>query len=121
MCFYIYIEDLVANALIEVLSKDQSKRFLTYTEIEKYGAVVVEELEKRKEKAVLVLSRENTDRMLRNYSDFFEENGDGQDKGVSLKNGKTVDELIEQFRGYIAIDVLLAFVNERSVRTVAGV
>ena len=40
MCFYIGIEDLVANALIEVLKKGD-KRFLTYNEIENYGAEVV--------------------------------------------------------------------------------
>ena len=41
MCFYIGIEDLAANAMIEMLKKG-GQRFLTYNEIEMYGAEVVQ-------------------------------------------------------------------------------
>ena len=43
MCFYIGIEDLAANAMIEMLKKG-GRRFLTYNEIEMYGAEVVQVL-----------------------------------------------------------------------------
>lgn len=85
MCFYIGIEDLAANALIETLKKND-RRFLTYHEIESYGAEVVQ---------------------------ILQENGE---KGISLKEGKEAEDLIQQFRGYLALDVLLAFVNQRSVQ-----
>ena len=78
MCFYIGIEDLAANALIETLKKND-RRFLTYHEIESYGAEVVQ---------------------------ILQENGE---KGISLKEGKEAEDLIQQFRGYLALDVLLAF------------
>ena len=113
MCFYIGIVDLAANALIEALEKGD-KRFLTYSEIENYGSKVVQILNEKGEKAVLILSRENTNALFRNYSEYFEER-DG--KGIALKDDKDVDDLIEQFRGYLALDVLMAFVNERSVTT----
>ncbi len=71
MCFYIGIEDLAANAMIEMLKKG-GRRFLTYNEIEMYGAEVVQILKENGEKAVLILSRENTDALFRNYSEFFE-------------------------------------------------
>ena len=76
MCFYIGIEDLAANALIEILQSkngDDSQNIVTYAELEKYGAEVVHYLGEQGEKAVLILSRENTNHMLCSYSDFFVE------------------------------------------------
>lgn len=54
--FYIGIEDLAANAMIEMLKKG-GRRFLTYREIEMYGAKAVQILKENGEKAVLMLSR----------------------------------------------------------------
>ncbi len=115
MCFYIGIEDLAANAMIEMLKKG-GQRFLTYDEIEMYGAEVIQILKENGEKAVLILSRENTDALFRNYSEFFEEGDQNGKKGIKLKAEKEVDDLIQQFRGYLALDVLLAFMNQRSVK-----
>lgn len=115
MCFYIGIEDLAANALIESISRGR-KTFLTYKEIESYGARVVKLLNDNNEKAVLILSREHTNELFRNYSDFFEEKLVDGDIGIELKGDKTVEGLIRQFRGYLAIDVLMAFVNEGTVQ-----
>lgn len=123
MCFYIGIEDLAANALIELLSKDNKReaRFLTYKEMEAYGAEVVQLLNEQGEKAVLILSRESTNAFFKNYSDFFEEQEVDGHKGIALKDDKDVDDLIEQFRGYLSLEVLLAFVNLRSVQKLLGV
>lgn len=63
---------MAANALIEAL-RISEKRFLTYEEIEAYGTKVVQILNEKGEKAVLILSRENTNALFRNYSEFFEE------------------------------------------------
>ena len=115
MCFYIGIEDLAANAMIELLKKGE-KRFLTYNEIEMYGAEVVQILKENGEKAVLILSRENTDTLFTNYSEFFEEKEQNGKNGIKLKAEKKVDDLIQQFRGYLALDVLLAFMDKRSLQ-----
>lgn len=121
MCFYIGIEDLAANALIELLKKDSRKRFVTYSEIEKYADVVVKILKDKGEKAVLILSRDSTDALFRNYSDFFMESRDEHGtEGIQLREGKNVSDLIQQFRGYLALDVLLAFVNQKSVRALCA-
>lgn len=113
MGFYIGIEDLAANALIEKLEKGTG-RSVSYRDIEEYGARVVRFLSAQGEKAVLILSRDNTNALFRDYSDFFEEMEDGT--GIILKTGKEKEDLICQFRGYLALDVLLALVNETCVQ-----
>lgn len=119
MCFYIGIEDLAANALIESMKKG-NKTCFTYKEIEEYGSRVIQLLSSKGEKAVLILSRDSTTAMLRNYSRYFEEVFIGDAKGIRLREGIESDELIEQFRGYLALDVLLAFVNESSVQALGA-
>ena len=75
MCYYIGIEDLAANALIEILKtkeNEQTEQYcVTLAELEAYGSQVIQYLNERGEQAVLILSRENTSLMFRNYSDFF--------------------------------------------------
>lgn len=120
MCFYIRIEDLAANALIEMLKHDSSKRFVSYHVMEKYGAEVVKILDAQNEKAVLILSRNSTNNFLHVYSQFFLETSKNGNLGISLKDGKNKIDLIKQFRGYLAVDVLLAFVNQASVAVLGG-
>lgn len=119
MYFYIGIEDLAANAMIELLKKGD-QRFITYNGVEMYGAEVVQILKESGKKAVLILSRENTDALFRNYSEFFEEEEQNGRKGIKLKDDKKVEDLIQQFRSYLALDVLLAFMNKRSVQVLGA-
>lgn len=87
MCFYIGIEDLAANALIEILKTKEDAQMercrVTLAELEAYGNQVIQYLNERGEKAVLILSRENTSLMFRNYSVFFE---DGIGSGRKVQN-----------------------------------
>lgn len=108
--FYIKIEDLAANAFIELLQRDENHRFVTYNELERYGEQAVKVLTEKGEKAALLLSRNRTDAMFCDCSDFFEE----ERQGIRLKADKDRKALIEHFRGYLPIDVLLALVDERS-------
>ena len=121
MCYYIGIEDLAANALIEILQtkakEDFSQCIVTLKELEKYGAEVVRYLDEEKgEKALLILSRASTTHMFGNYSDFFEEIETDQGTAIALREGKTVEDLIERFRTYLAIDLIHAFMAEKTVR-----
>lgn len=113
--FYIGMEDVVANALIQImrLSQDDEKRtFLTYESIEKYGMQVVRYLKKSGDRAVLIFSRERTNTLLENYADFFEEVADENGKlGIRLRTDKSELDLIQRFRGYLPIRVLRAFVS----------
>ncbi len=119
MCFFIGIEDLAANAMIELLKKG-GQRFITYDNIELYGAKVIQILHESGEKAVLILSRENTTALFRNYSEFFEENEQKGKKGIALKLDKKIEDLIQQFRGYLALEVLLAFMDQRSIQVLGA-
>lgn len=110
MVIHIRIEDLAANAFIELLQRDESRRFVTYDKLERYGEQAVKVLAEKGEKAVLLLSRNHTDAMFYDCSDFFEE----ERQGIRLKADKDRKALIDHFRGYLPIDVLLALVDERS-------
>lgn len=116
MCVYIGIEDLAANALIFML-KQSDTRFVSYEKIEKYGSEVVRILSDKNEEAVLLLSRDSTYAMFRNYSDFFEEKENNNKLGISLKQDVGVKDLINAFRGYLAWDVLMAFIDKRAIET----
>ena len=59
MCIYIGIEDLVANALIELVENSE-KREVMFRELDAYGAMVVKCLNDKQEQAVLLLSKERT-------------------------------------------------------------
>ena len=113
MCFYIGIKDLAANGLIEMLKVNENNRFLSYKKIESYGNRVVRSLNESGESAVLILSREDTSELFRNYSDFFEEreNSDGE-AGIQLREEKSITDLIMQFRTYLALDVLLKLMDK---------
>lgn len=118
MGYAIGIADLAANALIEALKIDETRVFLTYDEIEAYGCEVVNVLRERGQEATLILSRDYTERFLHDYSDFFVADSNEQHRqGLRLAEGKDKSDLIERFRGYIALDVLRAFVNSKSVDT----
>ena len=121
MYFYIGIEDLAANALIEVLKTKEeneqlSKYCVTFAELENYGTQVIRHLNAKGEKAILILSRENTTMMFRNYSDFFEEVVTPEGIAISLREGKTVSDLIDKFRTYLAFDVMMAFMDSATVQ-----
>ena len=114
MCMYIGIEDLVANAIIELVEKSQRNEVL-FSEINRYGATVVQILSEKYNKAILILSKERTSAFLNDYSDFFELYTNGTEEGIRLKENVSVGQLWEKFRGYLSIDVMMAFADERSV------
>ncbi|MCL2134139.1 MAG: hypothetical protein FWH37_01070 [Candidatus Bathyarchaeota archaeon] len=121
MCFYIEIEDLAANALIGIL-KENKTPFITYKNLEEYGAEVISHLRINNKEAVLILSRERTNAMLRNHSDTFKQQEDDKGNlGISLKEGVKVQDLVKKFCGYLAWDVLLAFVAVDKARSKTNV
>lgn len=111
---YIGIEDLVANAIIELVEKSQRNEVL-FSEINRYGATVVQILSENDNKAILILSKERTSAFLNDYSDFFELYTNGTEEGIRLKENISVSQLWEKFRGYLSIDVMMAFTDARSI------
>ena len=117
MCVYIGIEDLVANALIELIEQ-KNQREVLFKDLDKYGAMVIKCLnEEGYEEAVLLLSKERTDAFLHDYTDYFELYTDDNDvdEGIRLKPEITAERLWEIFRCYLSADVLEAFMNDEAV------
>lgn len=112
MCFYIGIKDLAANGLIEMLKVNEKNRFISYNQIKAYGEEVVRSLNESGNQAVLILSGKETSELLHDYSDYFEEAVDfSGEPGIQLESGKNVRDLIRRFRTYLALDVLLKFMD----------
>lgn len=116
MQFRIGIEDLVSNSFIEIIRRNEKKRFLPYSKIEEYGRKVINILEKKNEKVVLILSRNNTENFLQDYSDFFEEIEMEGEIGILLKTHIKEEDLIRHFRGYWSFCVLQTFIDKEAVK-----
>ena len=107
MSIRIGIADLVANALIELVDNDENNREVTYEQLNDYGAIVIETLNAKNEDAVLIISKERTKAFLHDYSDFFEVRMNAErQKCIALREG----------RGYLSLDMLLAFISEHSLQ-----
>ena len=118
MCVYIGIEDLVANALIELV-ENKHKGEVLFRELDEYGAMVVKFLnEEDNEEAVLLLSTERTNAFLHDYTKFFVlyTADNGIDEGIRLRNGVSVDQLWDTFRSYLSADILSAFMNVEALK-----
>lgn len=105
-CYYIGMDDVIANAFIESM-RENGNRFLTYKQINDYGDKVADLI---REDSDVFVNKSNTDSVLMDYSDFFAEQTIDGELGVELKREKSVSNLINQFRGYLPLDVLRAFV-----------
>lgn len=92
MYIYIYIEDLVANALIELVENSGKKEVL-FKELDAYGTMVVKYLNEKREQAILNLSKDHTAEFLYDYSDYFELFSRGIEEGIRLREGISVNQL----------------------------
>lgn len=120
MCIFIGIEDLAANALIELLERT-GKREISLEKLYEYGTVVVKILLDKGEEAALLLSKYGTNELIADYSDMFELRTDGTGaNSIALKKQITADDLRKKFRVYLPLYLLRVFKDEKSV-SVLGV
>lgn len=101
------LSDLAANAFIEVSELDV--RSLTLQLLEWYGEEVRKKLEENCDNIRLFLGRYYTDEFYWRYEKFFKQSEDG--KSVELNEGITKSQLIKKFRGYLPLDMLIAFIR----------
>ena len=102
---------MVANALIELLERFE-KKTVSFQTLSRYGDIVVEHLVRNNKDVVALYTRDKTDKFFRDYTKYFKVD----DKGVTLKDDVTVQELKDKFRYNMAFDVFLAFVSEDAVK-----
>ena len=107
----IRIEDLAANAFIDILDNEKNNEDIkvTFSKLEEHGKNIIKYLHDKGEKAFLSLSRNQTCGMFYDYSKYFKEAEDG--KAIELREGITVDDLIVRFRTYLSLELLDAFIN----------
>lgn len=111
--YYIQIEDLAANALIELLESDKSIPSVSFRQLSEYGNVVVEKLRKERKEVYLLISRDTTNAFVSDYTDFFDI--DEISGTITLKTNKTIEDLRNRFRSNISFDVLMAFISKEAV------
>jgi len=117
MYIYIGIEDVAANALIELLSISNNKREVSFRRLNAYGNSVIKMLNKKDEQALLIMSNEKTREFFHDYSDYFVVAKVEELEGIKLKDDVTLENLWMRFRTYLSADVLKAFMNEESIKT----
>lgn len=110
MYLYIEIIDVVANAFIELLKKEE-KRYVLFSELDSYGAKVVEYLnEKEGIHAIYVVSQEDQHDLCVDYSGFFKEyKSENGERGIELKEGISQMDIWEQFCAALSFKVIMAF------------
>lgn len=122
-CFYIGIEELAANAMVKIIDRGYDKEGLkiSLSTLEKYGDEVIRELERRGEKAALLLSRDRTLQFIRFNSDLFElHDFPTRNAHIVLRSGVTVDDLVERFFGDISISVQEALNGDEALNALGG-
>lgn len=119
---FIGIEDVVANALIVIIERNENKsiRRVSLPALVEYGTVVVRQMQENGETAILLVSNYYTSEAIRNYSDFFELQTIDGIEYIQLRSEKTVSDLRNRFRAYLSISALLAFTSENSIGVLLG-
>ena len=97
--YYLRMSYIVPNAFICF-----KKRYLTFHEIEEYAGII---MSKTDEKYKLLFSRDYTREFFQEYGKYFTREGEG----IRLRNGITYDTLIDEFRGYLPLELLRILIN----------
>lgn len=114
MSIYIEIEDLVANALIELVEK-KGQREVLFSQLDEYGARVIDVLNQDDEtQAMLVVSRESQLALVDDYTDFFAPycNDEGA-QGIRLRDGKEPIDLWKRFCASFSSKIIWVFQAEQ--------
>ena len=104
--------------MVKIIDRGYDKEGLkiSLSTLEKYGDEVIRELERRGEKAALLLSRDRTLQFIRFNSDLFElHDFPTRNAHIVLRSGVTVDDLIERFFGDISISVQEALNSDEAL------
>lgn len=110
---YIEIDELAVNAL--VAAQKYGRNFVSYKLMEDYGFRVVEILHNKGVTAILLLSRDRANEMLQRKADLFEEQTVDGERGISLRNGKTIHNLIDRHMEHQSRRFLMAFCDVRAM------
>ncbi len=119
MCYYIGIEDLAANALIEIVEKT-GKRSVNFSQLSKYGNVILMNLKKNNTDVKLIFNREATNQFFHDCSDIFTIEESEDDIIISLNDNISTTYLRSRFRINIALQLIKAFVSQEAIKVLVG-
>lgn len=114
MCYYVGIEALAGNALVYLLSNDDTEQpEVLLSVLVDYGISAVRFLNEDQHDAVLLMSRNRTDAFISWCSDLVEiKHYPSSRASISLRKGKTREDLADRLLGTIATPVYKALNNE---------
>ena len=115
MRYYLGIEDLVANALIEIVEKT-GKRTVSFSQLNEYGEAVIAKLKTQNTEAALIFNRNATNQFFHDCADIFKIEETTSEIYVTLKNEITTKDLRNRFRINIALSILKAFISEEAFK-----
>ena len=98
MNYFIGVEDLVANALIELVEKT-GNRTVSFSQLNKY-------------------TRDETEQFFHDCSDIFTINESESDIEITLNDNISTAYLRKKFRINLAVHLLSAFVSPEAVETI---
>lgn len=117
MCYFIGIEDLVANALIELVEKTGNRAVLL-SQLNKYGEAIIAKLKKDNMDATLIFTKDKTEQFFHDCSDLFTIKELDNNIQIILNDGISTTYLRKRFRINIALNLLHAFVSEDVLKEV---
>lgn len=95
--YYLKMSHIIPNAFICF-----KRRYLTFTEIEEYAGIIMSKID-----SILLFSRDRTGGFFQEYGKYFTREGEK----VRLKDEITYDTLIDEFRGYLPLELLRVFIS----------
>ena len=117
MGFFIGIEDLAANALIELVEKTGS-RMVLLSQLNKYGHAIIAKLKSEDTDVTLIFTKDNTERFFHDCSDIFTIKEQAGDTQIILNEGISTKYLRNRFRINIALKLLRAFVAKDVINVI---
>ena len=114
MCTFIKMEYLVANALVELYENKKIDN-ISLDDIKNYGIKVEKILnETAGTQAILLYSNQYTREFLQDYSDYFV----FEDNYIKIKSGVSIDDIRNHILSYISVDILLALLDESTLKVI---
>lgn len=120
MAYFIGIEDLAANALIELVEKT-GKRTVLFSQLNNYGNAIMTSLKKDNMDVTLIFTKNTTEKFFHDCSDVFIIKEIKNDVEITLKEGISTDILRNRFRINIAFNLLKAFVSDSAFKALNDV
>lgn len=109
MCKFIGIDDLAANALIELVEANKSNE-VSFSRLIEYADAVIEILKNEEnESVVAIYTRDRRNNFLSDYTDLFEIKQKEDGEYIALREGKTAGELWYHFRSVLSVKWIIAF------------